>query len=291
MTEQSRTRSLSRRLADLVSHGPAYVTLVVISIFWLLPSLGLLVSSLRSAATNQERGWWTVLTDWDWGQLTLEPYANLLRTPAFVDAFLNTFLIAVPATLLVVMVASLAGFAFSWVEWRGRDVTFLIVIGLLVVPLQVGLIPIADLYGRLRIFGSIPGVVIYHLGFGLPFAIFLMRNFFSAIPAELLEAARIDGASELGLFFRVVLPLGVPAVASLMIFQFLWTWNDLLIALVFAGPNSQPLTVFIQQQTRQFGTSIDVIAPGAFVTMLVPLAVFFAFQRYFTQGLLAGAGK
>lgn len=284
-----RERSWAGRLVDMVTRGPTYAALVVVSVLWLVPSFGLLVSSLRTAATNAERGWWTVFTDAD--QVTLGPYRDLLDNPAMVDAFWNTFFITVPATVAVVVVAALAAYAFTWVEWRGREILFLFVVGSLVVPLQIGLIPIANLYGGLGIFGTITGVVIYHIGFGLPFGIFLMRNFFSGIPGELLEAARLDGASELRLFFRVVLPLGIPAVASLGIFQFLWTWNDLLIALVFAEPASQPLTVAIQQQTRQFGSNIDIIAPGAFVSMLVPLIVFFAFQRYFTQGLLAGSGR
>lgn len=160
------------------------------------------------------------------------------------------------------------------------------------VPLQIGLIPMAQVYGRDGLFGSLTGVVLYHIGFGLPFATFLMRNFFTGIPHDLLEAARLDGAGELRLFLKVVLPLGLPAVASLAVFEFLWTCNDLLVALVFAGPDTRPpITVAIQQQTRQFRVNIDVIAPGAFLSMIVPLLVFFVFQRSFAQGLLAGAGK
>jgi alpha-glucoside transport system permease protein len=159
------------------------------------------------------------------------------------------------------------------------------------VPLQIGLIPIAQLFGRLGIFGSIPAVVLFHIGFGLPFAIFLMRNFFIGIPRDLMEAARVDGAGEATVFFRVVLPLGIPAIASLGIFQFLFVWNDLLVALIFAAPRNQPLTAAILGQTRQFGANIDVIGPGAFVSMIVPLIVFFAFQRFFVQGMMAGSVK
>jgi len=167
----------------------------------------------------------------------------------------------------------------------------MLVIGLLVVPLQVALIPVAQLYAKVGLFGRLPGVVLFHVAFGLPFAIFLLRNFFAGIPRELLEAARIDGASEWTIFSRVVLPLSLPALASLAIFQFLWVWNDLLVALVFADPDAAPLTVAIREQTRRFGSNIDVIAPGAFLSMVVPLAVFFAFQRYFVQGILAGSVK
>ncbi|MDX1621429.1 MAG: carbohydrate ABC transporter permease [Nitriliruptorales bacterium] len=287
--ETKKQTGFAARVRDITSHGPTYAILTIISILWLIPAFGLLVSSFRSAATNSNEGWWTIFTNWD--QFTIQPYLDLLQNDAIISAFWNTFYITIPTTILVVVIAAMAAYAFTFVDFKGRDIGFLVVVGLLVVPLQIGLIPIANLYGTIGIFGTITGVVIYHIAFGLPFAIFLMRNFFIGIPEELLEAARLDGASELRLFFRVVLPLGIPAVASLMIFQFLWTWNDLLIALVFADPSSQPITVAIQQQTRQFGTNIDIIAPGAFLSMIVPLVVFFAFQRYFAQGLLAGSGK
>ncbi|MFP5299468.1 MAG: carbohydrate ABC transporter permease, partial [Actinomycetota bacterium] len=168
---------------------------------------------------------------------------------------------------------------------------FLFVVALLVVPLQMALIPVARLYGQVGLFGTIPGAILFHIAFGLPFAIFLLRNFFIGIPSELLEAARIDGASELGIFTRIVLPLGMPAIAALFIFQFLWTWNDLLVALVFTTPESAPMTMAIRDQLRQFGSNFEVIGPGAFIQMIVPLIVFFSFQRYFVQGLLAGSVK
>ena len=188
--------------------------------------------------------------------------------------------------------AALAGYAFAWIDFRGREVLFLFVVALLIVPLQMALIPVARLYGQIGIFNTIYAVIIFHVAFGLPFAIFLLRNFFIGIPHELLEAARIDGASEWRIFARLILPLGMPAIASLAIFQFLWTWNDLLVGLVFApGADSAPITVAIRDQLRQFGANLDVIAPGAFLSMVVPLVVFFAFQRYFVQGLLAGSVK
>jgi alpha-glucoside transport system permease protein len=208
-----------------------------------------------------------------------------------VSAFINTVLITVPSAVLVVAAASLAAYAFAWMRFPGRDVLFLIVVGLLVVPLQVALIPVARLYDVLGLFGTIPAVVLFHVAFGLPFAIFLLRNFFVGLPHELLEAARMDGAGEWRVFTRVVLPLGLPAIASLLIFQFLWVWNDLLVALVFAGGDTQPMTVAIREQLRSFSANIDVIAPAAFLQMLVPLLVFFAFQRYFVQGLLSGSQR
>jgi alpha-glucoside transport system permease protein len=279
----------SSRLVGVLTTGPASVVLVLIGVLWLVPTVGLLVSSFRTAAENAQSGWWTALTEPS--QLTLGPYRDVVADPSIVRALINTALITVPTSVIVVVVASLAAYAFAWMRFPGRDALFLVVIGSLVVPLQVALIPVARMYDLLGLFGTIPGVVLFHVAFGLPFAIFLLRNFFVGIPHELLEAARMDGASEFTLFRRVVLPLGIPAIASLLIFQFLWVWNDLLVALVFAGGESQPLTVAIREQLRSFGANIDVIAPAAFLQMLIPLIVFFAFQRYFAQGLLAGSQR
>jgi alpha-glucoside transport system permease protein len=285
----TRRRGPLGRFVDVVTRGPVRILLIVVGFLWLLPTFGLLISSLRTPADHAASGWWTALTDP--GQLTFANYANLLQDPGMIGAFWNTVFITVPTSVLVVFFAAMAGYAFAWVDFRGRDLLFLVVVALLVVPIQVALIPAARLFAQIGIFGEIPGVVLFHVAFGLPFAIFLMRNFFIGIPHELLEAARMDGAGELQVFTRVVLPLGVPAIASLFIFQFLWVWNDLLVALVFARPDTAPLTFAIREQTRQFGANIDIIAPGAFLQLIVPLIVFFAFQRYFVQGLLAGSQK
>ncbi len=282
-------RTLANRLARAAARSPLYVVLAALALFWLLPAIGLLVASLRTNADNADSGWWNVLREP--GQLTLDNYSRLLDNGAITDSFWNTVWITVPATLLVLLLGAMAAYAFAWIPFKGRDPLFLLVVGLLVVPVQVALIPVAKLYGDIGIFGDLIGVVLFHAAFGLPLGIFLLRNFFAGIPAELLEAARMDGASELRIFFRVVLPLGVPALASLAIFQFLWVWNDLLVGLVFAGPSSRPLTVAIQQQTEEFGLNLDVIAPGAFLSMIVPLVVFLAFQRFFVQGLLAGSNR
>jgi alpha-glucoside transport system permease protein len=256
---------------------------------WLVPTFGLFISSLRPEAQNAGSGWWTVFGEP--GQLTFRNYTELMKNEAVTQSILNTVLITVPATLLVVLVASLAAYAFAWMEFPGRDWLFLVVVGMLVVPVQVGLIPVAKLYAGVGLFGTIAGVVLFHVAFGLPFAIFLLRNFFAGIPRDLLEAARMDGGTETTIFRRVVLPLGLPAIASLAIFQFLWVWNDLLIALIFAGRDSLPITVALQQQVRQFGANFDVLAPGAFLSLVVPLVVFFSFQRYFVQGVMAGSVK
>ncbi|GHE90846.1 sugar ABC transporter permease [Streptomyces spiralis] len=282
-------RSVGSRLAEAVSGGVVRVVLIVVGLFWLVPTIGLLLSSLRSPEDMSASGWWTVFTKPS--QLTFDSYQKLLENSDITNSLLNTVLITVPATVLVVVVGSLAGYAFAWMEFPGRDWWFLAVVGLLVVPVQVALIPIAELFGKIGLFGTIFGVVLFHTGYGLPFAVFLLRNFFAEIPRELLEAARLDGAGELRLFARVVMPLGGPAIASLGIFQFLWVWNDMLVALVFTKSGTQPITVALQTQVRQFGNNIDVLAPGAFISMVIPLAVFFAFQRQFVSGVMAGAVK
>ena len=279
----------SQRITRALSKGPLHIFLIGIALFWLTPTIGLLFTSFRPASDNAESGWWTALTEPR--QLTLEPYKDILADESLIGAFWNTVKISVPASLLVVLIAALAAYAFSWVDFKGREPLFLLVIALLVVPLQMALIPAARLFNSMNLFGTVWAAIIFHVAFGLPFAIFLLRNFFIGIPKDLLEAARIDGASEMQIFRKIMLPLGMPAIASLLIFQFLWTWNDLLVALTFAPGNAAPLTVFIQSQTRQFGANLDIIAPGAFLTMIVPLIVFFAFQRYFVEGVLAGSVK
>ncbi|MGW2518212.1 carbohydrate ABC transporter permease [Streptomyces sp. NPDC001617] len=282
-------RSLAARVASGAGGGVLHVFLILVAVFWLVPTFGLLVSSFREPTDIAASGWWKVFTAPS--QLTAKSYKSLLENDAITHSLFNTIWITVPATLLVVLLGAMAGYAFAWMDFKGRDWWFLVVVALLVVPVQIALIPLADLFGKIGIFGDIIGVVLFHVGFGLPFAIFLLRNFFAEIPRELLEAARLDGAGETRLFLTVVLPLGAPAIASLGIFQFLWVWNDMLVALVFSDSESQPLTVALQQQVRQFGNNIDVLAPGAFISMVIPLAVFFAFQRQFVSGVMAGAVK
>ena len=276
---------VGRRLRRL----PLNLGMAVVGVLWLVPTVGLLVTSLRPRALFATSGWWQAITRPS--QLTMENFRRIVEDDSFVTSLWNTVLITVPASVGVVLFGALAAYAFAWIEFKGRDTLFLLVVGLLVVPLQMALVPVARLYGDLRIFGSVLGVVLFHIAFGLPFAVFLLRNFFASIPKDLPEAARLDGASELRIFARIMLPLGLPAIASLAIFQFLWVWNDLLVALVFAETSTAPITVAIQQQLRLFGGNIDIISAASFLSMLVPLTVFFAFQRYFTAGLFAGAVK
>ncbi|WP_338897974.1 carbohydrate ABC transporter permease [Streptomyces sp. TG1A-60] len=282
-------RSVAARLASRTAGGALRVFLLLVALFWLVPTFGLLVSSFRDPTDISASGWWKVFSAP--AQLTTKSYESLLENDGITNALVNTVWITVPATLLVVLIGAMAGYAFAWMDFKGRDWWFMVVVGLLVVPVQVALIPLSGLFRHLGIFGDIIGVVLFHVGFGLPFAIFLLRNFFAEIPRELLEAARLDGAGEVRLFATVVMPLAAPALASLGIFQFLWVWNDMLVALVFSSSGSQPLTVALQQQVRQFGGNIEILAPGAFISMVIPLAVFFAFQRQFVSGVMAGAVK
>lgn len=273
----------------LLSSGLVQAFLVLVGLVWLTPLAGLFLSSLRSSEDTAKGGWWTALADPQ--QLSFDNYSALLRNTGMTRALWNTVLISVPTTVLVVVVASLAGYAFAWLDFAGRDTVFLVVVALLVVPVQIGLLPVAKLFGQLGLFGSIPGVILFHVAYGLPFAVFLLRNYFAELPKEMLEAARMDGGGEWRIFVQLVLPVGRPAIASLAIFQFLWVWNDMLVAMLFADSSSQPLTVALQSQIRQFGSNIDVLAPGAFLSLVVPLVVFFAFQRYFVQGVMAGSVK
>lgn len=280
---------MSRRLVRALRSAPLQLLLTFVALLWLTPIFALLVQSLRTASDITNSGWWTALARPR--SLTFGNYLDLLQDPTMVRGFWNTVMISLPTTLAVVLLASLAAYAFTWLRFPGRDAMFLVVVGLLVVPLQVSLIPLARMFGAIGIFGSIFGVILFHTAFGLPFAIFLLRNFFVGIPRELMDSARVDGAGHFTIFSRIIVPLALPGIASLSIFQFMWVWNDLLIAIVFAQPRNAPLTAAILQQTRNFGQNVDVIAPGAFLQMLVPLLVFFAFQRYFVAGIMGGSVK
>jgi alpha-glucoside transport system permease protein len=278
----------AQRILRSVARAPVHIILIAVGVFWLVPTLGLFFTSLLSPEQFTEQGWWNIISEPSLA--TLDNYDRVFNNEAITGALWTTILVSVGGTVLPIFVASMAGYAFAWLEFPGRDWLFIGVIAMLVVPIQMALIPIFSLYSDLGLFDTVLGLVLFHTAFGLPFAIFLLRNFFIGIPKDLMEAARIDGASEIRIFLRLILPLGLPAIASLAIFQFLWTWNDLLVGLTF-GRDTQPITVAIFTQLRQFGSNIELIAPAAFVSLALPLAVFFAFQRFFVQGLLAGSVK
>jgi alpha-glucoside transport system permease protein len=280
--------STAARIVRFVARAPIHLVLVVLGLLWLVPTFGLFITSLLPREDLASSGWWQAFSHPS--RLTWSNYDALYHNSGLTGALKTTVYISVSNTVVIVILAALAGYALAWLDFPGRDWIFVIVVGLLVVPLQMALIPMFRLYDTFGLYDTWEGIGLFHVAFGLPFAIFLLRNFFVGIPKDILESARIDGASELKIFVRLILPLGLPAIASLAIFQFLWTWNDLIVALTF-GQNTQPITVWIFGQLRQFSTSIDVIAPASFISLVVPLAVFFAFQRYFVQGLLAGSVK
>ncbi|HET8605615.1 MAG TPA: carbohydrate ABC transporter permease [Gaiellaceae bacterium] len=280
--------SVAAKIARATLKAPVHLVLVVIGLLWLVPTLGLFLTSILPAQAFTLKGWWQIFAKPSLA--TWQNYSDVFHNSSIIGSLGTTAEIAVGNTALVIVIGALAGYAFAWLDFPGRDWLFVGVIGLLVVPLQMALIPMFTLYDKLGIFDTVLSIVLFHAAFGLPFAIFLLRNFFVGIPKDILESARIDGASEARIFLKLILPLGLPAIASLGIFQFLWTWNDLIVALTF-GQNVQPITVAIFSNLRQFGANIDLIAPASFISLIVPLAVFFAFQRYFVQGLLAGSVK
>src|SRR4051794_9393147 len=284
----ARRESAATKILRGVAKAPVNIVLIVLGLLWLVPTLGLFITSILPASVLSNKGWWQIFSHPS--VATWSNYDKLFHNSGLISALKTTAIIAVGNTLLVVVIGAMAGYAFAWLDFPGRDWIFVGVIGLLVVPLQMALIPMFKLYDTFGIFDTSLSIILFHTAFGLPFAIFLLRNFFVGLPKDILESARIDGANEITIFLRLILPLGLPAIASLAIFQFLWTWNDLIVALTF-GQNVQPITVWIFGQLREFGTSIDVIAPASFISLVVPLIVFFSFQRYFVQGLLAGSVK
>jgi alpha-glucoside transport system permease protein len=290
-TVQAPARTLSQRLARIAGRSPVHIILGLIALIWLVPSIGLLITSFRPSADMRATGWWTVFSD---PNFTLANYERVLNAEGMGPAFLNSVFITVPSTILPLVIASMAAFALAWVKFPFRDTVFLIIVGLLMVPVQIGFIPLVVGYresgtGLLTTFGA---VWLAHTAYALPFGIFLLRNFFITLPKDLIEAARIDGASNWGIFRTIVVPLSVPAIAAYGIFQFLWVWNDLLMALIYAqNSDIQPMTVRVTQMLGTFATEWSLLAAAAFLIMIVPLVVFISLQRYFVQGLLAGSVK
>ncbi|MCD6129089.1 carbohydrate ABC transporter permease [Candidatus Bipolaricaulota bacterium] len=278
-----------RRLSRL----PLHLFLLTVALVWLIPTLGLFVSSFRPKQDLYSSGWWTLITHPSQARFTLENYRRVLLREGMGRAFLNSFIITVPTTILTLGVAALAAYALAWMEFRGRQLLLVLVVGLIVVPLQLSLIPILRIYQTLGLNGTFLGVWLAHTGFGLPFMIYLLRNFFAALPSELFESAFIDGASHFTAFTRLLLPLSVPVLASAAVFQFLWVWNDLLVALVFLGGYEQvaPLPLKLALLVGSRGQDWHLLTAAAFVSMIVPMGVFLSLQRYFVRGILAGALK
>ena len=279
------------RILERLGTLPLHVGIIVLTVAWIVPTLGLLVSSFRPLSAFSTSGWWTALSPPF--AFTLDNYQHILDTSNLSRSFFNSFMISIPATVIPTTIAAFAAYAFSWMRFWGREWIFLALVGLLAVPLQVTFIPVLSLFIKLGLSATFLAVWLAHTGYGLPFAIYLLANFFRALPADLFESAEIDGAGTLTVFFRIVLPLSVPALASLVIFQFLWVWNDLLVALVYLGgtPEVAPLTVTLANLVGSLGQGLQYLTAAAFISMIVPLVVFFSLQRYFVRGILAGSVK
>jgi len=291
---RGRRKSAAGDAARAISSPWASLTAIIIAVLWTVPTIGLLVTSFRKQRDINTSGWWTSFTDPS--GYTLENYRQALApgtSASLSQYFINTIVITIPAVLLPLFLASLAAYAFAWMPFPGRDALFVAVFALQIVPLQVALIPLLDRYVKFGLGASYWSVWLSHTIFALPLATFLIHNFMRELPAELMEAARVDGAGHVTIFFRILLPLLTPALAAFGIFQFLWVWNDLLVSLVFLGgtPDVAPITVRVAELSGSRGSAWYLLSAGAFISMIVPVAVFLGLQRYFVRGLLAGGLK
>jgi alpha-glucoside transport system permease protein len=280
------------RLRQRLGKAPLHIFVIGLMVIWLIPTIGLFINSFRTPQAVADTGWWTGL--FPPKDLTLDNYAHVLAENGVGQAFVNSILISVPATIISIIVAAFAAYAFSWMSFPGRNILFVAVVGLLVVPLQSTLIPVLQLFATFGLNGQFLAVWLAHTGYGLPFAIYLLRNFMSELPREVFESADLDGAGQATKFFRLALPMTVPAIAALAIFQFLFTWNDLLVALIYIGasnPANQPMTILVANLVNSLGGGWQFLAAAAFITTALPLAVFLGLQRYFVRGLTGGAVK
>ena len=281
-------------LTKALSHMPLHIVIIIIALIWILPSIGILVTSFRFPHDVASSGWWTIFKNpFNTTQYTLENYIAVIARCGIGRAFLNSFIITIPATVLPVFIAAFAAYAFAWMRFPGRQSLFVILVGLLVVPLQMTMIPILRVFNRLGLSGTFPGIWLAHTGYGLPLAIYLLHNSVAGLPSELFDSAEIDGASPSYIFFRLVLPLCIPAIASLAIFQSLWVWNDLLVALVYLGgmPDVAPITVQVSSLVGSYGQEWELLTAAVFISIIPPLIIFFSLQRYFVRGILAGSIK
>jgi alpha-glucoside transport system permease protein len=289
----SRTRR--SRKHDPGSKAPMWVRLVliVICLLWVIPTFGLALTSFRTQDDAAATGWWTVFTaPANLTRLTLQNYSDIFTQADMGTAFINSLVISVPATIIPILIAAFAAYAFTFMSFPGRDLLLILIVALLVVPTQVALVPLLKLYGQLGISGTFLAIWAAHIGFGMSLAVYLIRNYMATLPREVIESAKIDGASHFQTFWRLIVPMSTPALASFAIFQFLWVWNDLLNALIFIGPGpNQPLTVALVSLLGQQGQGWQLLTAGGLFTMLLPIIVFLSLQRYFVRGLTAGSVK
>jgi alpha-glucoside transport system permease protein len=277
-----------------LGRGAVRVALVAIAALWSLPTVGLLISSFRSNADIRATGWWeAILHPFEASQWTVSNYAAVLNADGLASAFVNSLVVTIPSVVIPITMAAFAAYAFAWMRFPGRSILFALVVGLLVVPLQMSLVPVLRLYAGLELSGTFLGTWLAHTGFGLPLATYLLYNYISQLPGDLFESAGIDGASHFQIFRMIVVPLSVPALAAFAIFQFLWIWNDLLVALVYLGTNAEVATLpaRLNELVGTKGEAWHLLTAGAFVTMVVPLTVFLLLQRYFVRGIVAGSVK
>jgi alpha-glucoside transport system permease protein len=282
------------RLKGLIFRTPLHLIVLAFTAVWLLPTLGLLLTSIRSPENIFGSGWWTVFTDlFNVNQYTFENYMHVIDKQGLGRSFLNSLAISVPSTLISTFIGAMVAFGFSWTKFAGRKVLFLVVIGLMVVPLQMTFIPILPIYRWLGLSGTFPGIWLAHTGYGLPLTTYLLYTFISTVPRELLESASIDGASPLKIFYGIVIPISVPALSSVFIFQFLWVWNDFLVALIYLGatPKVAPITLTVANLVTNRGQNWELLTAAAFISMALPLVVFVSLQRHFVRGIVAGAIK
>jgi alpha-glucoside transport system permease protein len=280
------------------SAGPrswfARIVVAILCFLWIVPVIGLFLTSFRPLDDANSSGWWTLFwTPSAWARMNFDNYTTAIDDASLGTALINSLAITLPATFIPILIAAFAAYAFTFMEFPGRDFLFLAVVSLLVVPNYIAFVPILRVYGDLEMGGTFPAVWLAHIGFGMSLAIYILRNHMATLPKSVIESAKIDGATHYQTFFRLVLPMSVPALAAFAIFQFLWVWNDLLVALVFIGPGENaPITLAVRNNLMgQAGAGQELITAGGFLTMVLPIIVFLAMQRYFVRGLTAGAVK
>ena len=272
----------------------ARIVVAVLCFLWIVPVIGLFLTSFRPLDDTNTSGWWTLLwTPSAWGRMNFDNYMTAIDDANLGTALINSLAITLPATFIPILIAAFAAYAFTFMDFPGRNFLFLAVVSLLVVPNYIAFVPILSVYTDLELGGTFPAVWLAHIGFGMSLAIYILRNHMATLPRSVIESAKIDGASHYQTFFRLVLPMSVPALAAFAIFQFLWVWNDLLVALVFIGPgDNAPVTVAVRNNLMgQAGAGQNLVTAGGFLTMVLPIIVFLAMQRYFVRGLTAGAVK